>query len=381
MSVNQEYFTVQYDNDGNVIFESVQKQHPLLAHEIQLIRGHLQQFTQQQEPQSSKPSFMSRLFYEGKTQYRDGLHEIEGVAESGYRGFVSLWRRIWQFLHQPVWVMRRKKEPRRYNRMTLFFYDTFQFGATFAVLFAGLFGVLNFESLQTIIGSQINPLQQKHEQLQASLMGTTIAQAADMSKLRRTSGSQSDLLSYLPPVGPLGNRIVLPTLGLNVPIADVELDSLLDENWEQLEDDIQDALQDGVVHYPGTARPGQAGNFFITGHSSYYPWKPGKFKTVFARLHELNVGDEYFVYYNGDQFRYRITDKREVEPTNVSVLDQPTNKRVSTLMTCTPLGTTLRRLIVSAVEIDPSTGAEMQVGERRQVAYPEFEVQTTVLPI
>jgi len=100
-----------------------------------------------------------------------------------------------------------------------------------------------------------------------------------------------------------------------------------------------------VVHYPGTASPGQVGNVFITGHSSYYPWDPGKFKDVFAVLGQLEVGDEYFVYFGQQKFTYKVREKYEVSPDNVNVLQQPHDKKVSTLMTCTPVGTTLRRLI------------------------------------
>jgi len=56
--------------------------------------------------------------------------------------------------------------------------------------------------------------------------------------------------------------------------------------------------------------------------------------------------------------------KKEVKPSDVTVLDQPTNKRVSTIMTCTPVGTTLRRLIIKSQEIDPVTGIALQVGEK-----------------
>jgi len=118
------------------------------------------------------------------------------------------------------------------------------------------------------------------------------------------------------------------------------------------------------VHYPGTARPGQAGNFFVTGHSSYYPWAAGKYKTIFARLHQLNVGDEYWVYYGGDKHRYTVIEKKEVSPSDISVLDQPTDLRLATLMTCTPVGTTLRRLIIVSQEIDPLSGVALAVGEK-----------------
>ena len=70
------------------------------------------------------------------------------------------------------------------------------------------------------------------------------------------------------------------------------------------------------------------------------------------------------MYFGGDRHTYRVVSKREVKPNDVSVLDQPTTKRIATLMTCTPVGTTLRRLIVTAEEIDPSTGDVLAVGEK-----------------
>jgi sortase (surface protein transpeptidase) len=31
-------------------------------------------------------------------------------------------------------------------------------------------------------------------------------------------------------------------------------------------------LQNGVIRYPGSAKPGDEGNSFIFGHSSNFPW-------------------------------------------------------------------------------------------------------------
>ncbi|MBU2259213.1 class E sortase [Patescibacteria group bacterium] len=166
---------------------------------------------------------------------------------------------------------------------------------------------------------------------------------------------------------------------LNIPLVTPSYEALLREDWTQVEDDIQDALQMGVVHYPGTAKPGQAGNFFVTGHSSYYPWASGKYKNVFARLHELEPGDEYWVYYGGDKHRYIVRGKKEVKSSDVTVLDQPVDRRVATLMTCTPIGTTLRRLIITSEEVDPQTGIALQVGERGHDSLPKARPQA--LPI
>ncbi|TSC98000.1 MAG: putative sortase [Candidatus Peregrinibacteria bacterium Greene1014_49] len=303
---------------------------------------------------------------ESKEQYALSARDFGSVIRNSKGIFQNGGRVTWAFLTQPVWIVAKNKTPKQYNRGTLFVVDTVRFGGTFAALFAALFLTLNYQSFWAIVGSQIRPIQaaQNTSALVSSMdeiLRENVLKSPSLAVAGRMAG---DLLSFLPDVGPPDNRIIIAKLNLNIPLVTPSYQNLLSENWTGVEEDIQDALQHGVVHYPGTARPGQAGNFFVTGHSSYYPWAPGKYKNVFARLHELDVGDEYWVYYGGDKHRYIVRDKQEVKPSNVRVLDQPLDKRLATLMTCTPVGTTLRRLIITSEEIDPITGMPLDVGEK-----------------
>ena len=79
-------------------------------------------------------------------------------------------------------------------------------------------------------------------------------------------------------------------------------------------------LENGIVRYPGSAKPGEKGNAFIFGHSSNFPWLDGDYKDVFARLHTLALGDEVIVYYGQKKYTYKITKKQVVKPGDVSVL-------------------------------------------------------------
>lgn len=152
-------------------------------------------------------------------------------------------------------------------------------------------------------------------------------------------------------VAPPDNRIIIPKIARNIPLVEMDAKNLQGENWVDLEKQIQEGLRNGVVHYPGTAVPGQFGNVFITGHSSYYPWDPGQYKDVFALLPKMAVGDIYYIFYNQKKYTYRIREKKEVAPSNVQVLNQPPQEQISTLMTCVPVGTALRRLIIVAEQI------------------------------
>ncbi len=143
-------------------------------------------------------------------------------------------------------------------------------------------------------------------------------------------------------VHPSDNRLVIPRIEKNVPLVTVPVH----KNWKQLETNIQKGLQGGVVVHPVSRTPeDSSGNFFLTGHSSYYAWDSGRYKDVFALLHEVQEGDIAEVYWNGKKYVYELTQSKIVPPTETSVLQQPKDRRMITLMTCTPVGTNKNRLI------------------------------------
>jgi len=137
--------------------------------------------------------------------------------------------------------------------------------------------------------------------------------------------------------------LIIPKISVNAPIT-----------WESPVNRILDDLKNGVSHYGGTALPGERGNIFITGHSSNFWWDPGKFKQVFVLLDKLTEGDRIYLSYENQPYVYKVITKKIVKPTQIEVLD-PTDQSIISLMTCTPVGTTINRLIVQAVQIYPPT--------------------------
>ncbi|OGB74525.1 hypothetical protein A2V68_02860 [candidate division Kazan bacterium RBG_13_50_9] len=137
---------------------------------------------------------------------------------------------------------------------------------------------------------------------------------------------------------PQDSRLVIPKIGVDVPIVFVDSTS---------NKDILEAIKDGVVHYADTAMPGRIGNMFVTGHSSYYWWRGGSYNQIFALLEHLQPNDLVYVYYQGGEYVYRVSGSMVVNPDQTEVLE-PTPTPTLSLMTCTPIGTNLRRLIVKA---------------------------------
>lgn len=119
---------------------------------------------------------------------------------------------------------------------------------------------------------------------------------------------------------------------------------------------INEALLRGVIKYPGTAEPGERGNVFLTGHSSYYWWVDTPYRNVFALVPQLRENDEIIIYAQGRKYSYRVSSVFEVTPSQTGVL-KPTPIPVVTLSTCVPVGTSYRRKIVQARQVspDPST--------------------------
>ena len=322
---------------------------------------------------------------EGKKQLRETLQNAQSDIDALSESLVAtpkrtrgLLKRVWKSASEPIVIPGSKRTKKPKSKLQLFLIDTIRFGGTFALIFGVLFSAINYQSFYQIAKAELalgNDLTQEK-----ALQDIVSDDGRDgTSGTSGNRGSSQDLRSLLPDVGPMEDRLIIPKLGKNVPIVRPSMDALMKEDWPKFEEDIQEALRDGVVHYPGSAKPGQAGNFFLTGHSSYYPWVSSQYKDVFARLGELGIGDTYSVFYGGDKHTYRIIEKKEVKPSNVTVLDQPTDKRLATLMTCTPIGTTLRRLILVAEEIDPRTNLALTVGEK--VADQKQNLKLQSLPI
>ncbi len=134
-------------------------------------------------------------------------------------------------------------------------------------------------------------------------------------------------------------RLEIPSLNINVPLI-----------WTTDTKNFTRDLQNGVVHYPGTALPGQIGTSYISGHSSNYIWAKGSYNQIFATLGDLPANTSFkitVVQKNGKDARlhYVVTGSKEYKPTDQEQFAN-TGKSVVALSTCWPVGSTAKRLVV-----------------------------------
>lgn len=113
-------------------------------------------------------------------------------------------------------------------------------------------------------------------------------------------------------------------------------------------------LKRGPGHMPGTAFPGQVGNFVVSGHRTTYG-------APFNRLDELRRGDAVVVQTKDSWYVYRVTSSEVVKPTETSVAapvphhpGQPPTTAIMTMTTCNPKYSAAQRLIVYAA-LDSTT--------------------------
>lgn len=124
-------------------------------------------------------------------------------------------------------------------------------------------------------------------------------------------------------------RIRIPSIGVDAPVVE-------GDDWE--------SLKRGAGHHIGSANPGERGNCIISAHNDVYG-------EIFRDLPKVQLGDVVEIYTASQVYRYRVTQTRIVEPTDVSVM-YPTSSSVLTLISCYPYGVDTHRIVVIA-ELEP----------------------------
>ncbi len=128
----------------------------------------------------------------------------------------------------------------------------------------------------------------------------------------------------LPNVGDPVARLQIPKIGVDkVVVQGVTLDQ----------------LKRGPGHYPETPLPGQKGNVGIAGHRTTYG-------APFGNIDNVQIGDEMVVTTLQGVFRYKVDSKMIVLPSDVSVLADKGDSRL-TLTSCHPKFSARQRIVIS----------------------------------
>ncbi len=145
-----------------------------------------------------------------------------------------------------------------------------------------------------------------------------------------------------PPASAPPDRIVIPSIGVDVPVVSVGW-TVTDEGaaW--------DSADQAAGWHQGSAYPGRVGNTVLSGHHNI----KGK---VFRYLIDLEPDDEVFLYVGETAYRYVVTEKhlfeekgkpQAVRRANAQWIAPSDDERL-TLVTCWPYTSNTHRLIIVA---------------------------------
>ncbi len=202
-----------------------------------------------------------------------------------------------------------------------------------------LFAVYEVYGKTAIINSHQTQLDQ---QLQNSWNSATPTPAPNESSSRKIPA----LLA--PPPGNAVARLYIPKLH---------------KHWVVVEGVSLHDIRYAPGHYPGTALPGQIGNFAVAGH---------RVPAIFWNLDQLHTGNTIVVETRDNWYVYKVTVQEIVTPHSVEVIaptpDKPgvkPTRAMLTLTTCNPKWDNYQRLIIHAklVSTTPhASGAPVALG-------------------
>ena len=109
-------------------------------------------------------------------------------------------------------------------------------------------------------------------------------------------------------------------------------------------------LSKHLVQYFSTSEsPIQKGTSVIFGHSTLPQWfDPKKYTSIFAKLHLIKNGDEIVLTINKKAYQYKIFSISIMSSDDPNIFSQSFDNSYITIVTCTPPGTTWKRLVVRA---------------------------------
>jgi len=223
------------------------------------------------------------------------------------------------------------------NARKIFWHDVKLFLQIFCILFVILFFIFDGTAFASIVTYKVTKF--------FTGITTTLLKPPQLGNVLVATTTTTTLVPPVPLEAQKNNLLVLPEFNITAPIWTVEKPDL------KL---IYKTLKLGVVLYPGTAFPGQ-GYSIIIGHSSQYPWQPGRYKSVFSLLSELEIGDKIYVYWDNKPLVFEVTAKTVFLPwpkgneTTETIFPPEAKKPILILQSCWPVGVAYKRVAVKAV--------------------------------
>jgi len=210
------------------------------------------------------------------------------------------------------------------------------------LVFYAVYAVINGPALYLILKDRISPksaVDTQKEEAVDKLLATkatpvpTNVVSAQRSPSATTSQPQNDPKSAFK-----NDWMYYATLGIEAPI-----------DWDIQPDNINKLLPNALVHTAESASPDEGGDVVIAGHSSDYWWKDSPYRTIFAPLVRAATDDTIVIKKHDKIYVYNVRGTQTIGASEGFKVERGGDfKHTLNLMTCVPVGTNLKRLIVTA---------------------------------
>ncbi len=131
---------------------------------------------------------------------------------------------------------------------------------------------------------------------------------------------------------------LLEELNTRISIVDINVEGAIYQGESSL------TMDKGFWHFPISKFPGEKGNVVIIGHR-FLNLPPAT--DTFYNLDKIKIGDHIDITHSEGEYTYIVVETKEVESNDMSIIEQGDDYKL-TLVTCTPLWTSEKRLVVIA---------------------------------
>jgi len=213
----------------------------------------------------------------------------------------------------------------------------------------GLAGLLfnGFGLLRTLNQEVVAALRQEQDTPTATPLITAVVLPSGHTPPSAAGGAQfneAEIPEHLRPLVQSMANLPAPTPGPQQAIQ-IDIPAIAVQNWPVVQGDGWEQLKKGVGQHIGSANPGENGNVVLAGHDDV-------FGEVFRDLDKLQPGDQVILYTMQQQFIYRVTETRIVDPSQVNVMNSTSDPTV-TLISCYPYMVDKQRIVVFATLQNP----------------------------
>jgi LPXTG-site transpeptidase (sortase) family protein len=186
-----------------------------------------------------------------------------------------------------------------------------------------------------------------------SLVGLIPKKAGDLENMLISSLMYHDVkaVEATPTISESTQEAELHEAPIRISIPSVKIDFVIKEPSDTSNAVLDDALTEGIVHYPGSGLLGEARTMLLFGHSSHLKHVRNPAYRALTGVDKVAPGDSVIVYGEKNEYVYAVTSVHLADKYE-ELVEFETGQHELTISTCDTFGKKDDRYIVKATFIE-----------------------------